>query len=171
MAEKQDDIEVVEESGGGNKKKLLIIIVAVLLLVLIGLGAFLFLGGSEEEAPAEEAEAVEKVRQAPIYFTVDSPFIVNFSEQSNGAVRFMQVKMKVMARDQMVIDAFQLHQPAIQHEILMLLYSQNYDTLLTTEGTKALQKACRDKINEVIKKEETLENELEAVYFTSFIMQ
>jgi flagellar FliL protein len=161
----------LSKQAAAATKKLLIIIVAVLLLVVVGLVAFLFLGGSDDEAPAEEAAAPAQVRQAPIYFTVESPFIVNFSEQSNGAVRFMQVKMKVMARDQAVIDAFQLHLPAIQHEILMLLYSQNYDTLLTTEGTKALQKACQDKINEVIKNEETLENELEAVYFTSFIMQ
>jgi flagellar FliL protein len=53
----------------------------------------------------------------------------------------------------------------------MLFYSQNYDDLVTGDGTKALQQACLDTINQILKSESSLENELEAVYFTSFIMQ
>lgn len=166
MAEKQDDIDVAEEKNS-KTTKILLIVIAVLLLAVIGLGVFMFMANGEQN-PAEQTETV---KQAPVYYSIEEPFIVNFAEQSNGQVRYMQVKMKVMARSQAVIDAVQSHLPAIQHELLMLLYSQNYDGLLTSEGTQALQQACLETINRILQSETSLENELEAVYFTSFLMQ
>jgi len=164
MAETQDDIEVTEESGG--KSKLLIIIIAVLLLALAGVGAMLFFAGDKS---VEEAE-VAIVKQTPIYYALDKPLIVNFGDQSQGAVRYLSVKLKVMARDQTVIDAFTLNEPAIQHELLMLLLGQKYDKLNTPEGTKVLQQQALSTINEVLKAEKT-SGELESVYFTSLLMQ
>jgi len=168
MAEdKTDDVEVVDEASGGKSKKM-IIIIAVVALALIG-GAAMFLGGGEPAAEESE-EAAAPVKQSPIYFPVEKPLIVNFNEQSKGAVRYLSVKLKVMARDQTTIDAFKLHTPAIQHELLMVLLGQKYDELSTTAGTKALQQQTLATINEVLKAEEH-EGELEAVYFTSLIMQ
>tara|TARA_R110002050_G_scaffold9504_1_gene33342 strand:- start:496962 stop:497465 length:504 start_codon:yes stop_codon:yes gene_type:complete len=167
MAEEtQDDIEIAET--GGNKSKLLIIIITVLVLALVGVGAMMLLGGDK---PAEENEtAAATIKQTPIYYTIEKPLIVNFSEQSQGTVRYLSVKLKVMARDQLVIDAFTLNEPAIQHELLMLLLGQKYDELNTQEGTKALQQQTLKTINEVLKAEKT-SGELESVYFTSLLMQ
>ncbi len=170
--EQKDDIDVVEEKQ--DKSKLLIIIVAVLVLVLIGVGAMMFLGSDDEtksDTETTSGEAAPVVKQAPIYHAVETPFVVNFAEQSNGAVRYLQVKLKVMARSQAVIDAFKLHDPAIQHELLLLLYGQNYDDLNTSAGTKALQLAALTTINEVLSSDPAVEGQLEAVYFTSLIMQ
>jgi flagellar FliL protein len=164
MAETQDDIELTEESGG--KSKLLIIIIAVVVLALAGVGAMIFLGGDKS---ANEAE-VAVVKQTPIYYALNKPLIVNFSDQSQKAVRYLSVKLKVMARDQAVIDAFKLNEPAIQHELLMLLLGQKYDELNTPEGTKVLQQYALATINEVLKAEKT-SGELESVYFTSLLMQ
>jgi len=169
MAEKKDDIDVAEKPTGNSK--LLIIIIAVLVLALAGVGAMLLMGGDNDQAASEQPvkENAVKTKAAPIYFSVDAPFIINFSEQSKGAVRYLQVKLKVMARDKAVIDAFQLNLPAIQHELLLLLYDQNYDEL-STVGTKALQESVLAKINEILKAD-IGESQLEAVYFTSFLMQ
>jgi flagellar protein FliL len=166
MAETQDDIEIIDARG--KKSKLVIIIIAVLVLVLVGVGAMMFLGGDDK--PAVKDEAVVSVKQTPIYYSIEKPLIVNFSEQSKGAVRYLSVKLKVMARDQVVIDAFKLNEPAIQHELLMLLLGQKYDDLNTPEGTKALQQQTLATINEVLKAEKT-PGELESVYFTSLLMQ
>lgn len=169
MAEKIDDIEVTEEGGGKSKK--LIIIIAVVVLALAGGGAWFFMGGSGDDADAEETEeAAAPVKQTPIYATVEKAFVVNFADQSNDEVRYLQIKLKVMARDQVVIDAFQLHTPAIQHQLLMLFFGQKYDVLNSSEGKKALKEQTLSIINEVLKAEQT-EGELEAVYFTSLIMQ
>jgi flagellar FliL protein len=164
MAETRDDIEISED--GDKPKKMLIIIVAVLLLG--GLAAF-FLMGSEEDATPGEAEA-KPVKQAAIYHSVANPLVINFKKQSNGKVNYLQVKLKVMARDQTVIDDFKLHLPAIQHELLMLLFSQNYDAINTKEGTQGLRKEALTLINDLLKTEGQ-ENELKSVYFTSLIMQ
>jgi len=43
--------------------------------------------------------------------------------------------------------------------------------LNTSEGTKALQQLALEKINELLMIDPTLEGNLEAVYFTSLIMQ
>ncbi|WP_297808293.1 flagellar basal body-associated FliL family protein [uncultured Methylophaga sp.] len=166
MAEQKDDIDVAEPAN--NKTiKLLIGLIAVLLLAVIGLGVFMLMGNGEADPATEQSSA----KQAPIYYSIDDPFIVNFSEQSDEQVRYMQVKMKVMARSQAVIDSVKVHLPAIQHELLMLLYSQKYDDLQTSEGSQVLQQACLETINRILKSETSLEDELEAVYFTSFIMQ
>jgi len=165
MAEKIDDVEVVEEVSGGISKKMIIIIAAVA-IALIGGGAAMLLGGGDEVSNDEASP----VKQSPIYFSIEKPLIVNFKEQSDGAVRYLSVKLKVMARDQTTIDTFNLHTPAIQHELLMLLLGQKYDELSTTAGTKALQQQTLATINEVLKAEEH-EGKIEAVYFTSLIMQ
>jgi len=166
--EKKDDVDIVEEKSGG---KLKLIIIAVVVLALAGAGYFFLMGG--EESPSEEddtAEAAPIVKQTPIYFTVEKPLVVNFANQSNDAVRYLSLKLKVMARDQATIDAFTLHTPAIQHELLMILFGQKYDVLNTTTGTKALQKTVLATINTLLKAEKH-QGEIEAVYFTSLIMQ
>lgn len=167
MAETKDDIDVVE-GDSGKSKKLIIIIAAVALLVIGGAAAFLM--GGDDSAETEVAEEVTPTKAPPIYHAVDKPFVVNFSTQSNEAVNYLQIKLKVMARDQEAIDAFILHTPAIKHELLLLFFSQNYDTLNTREGADELRKQTLDAINTILKNENHPQL-LEAVYFTSLIMQ
>jgi len=166
MAETKDDIDLVDDNKGKSKK--LIIIIAIAVLVLGGAAAaFFMMGESTEEVATTSAEPV---KQAPIYHAVDKPFIVNFSSQSNAAVSYLQIKLKVMARDKAAIDAFILHTPAIKHELLMLFFSQNYDALNTREGTEALRQQTLETVNKILKDEQHT-SLLEAVYFTSLIMQ
>ena len=168
--EQKDDIDVVEEQK--SKPKLLLIIIAVVVVALIGGGAMMFLGGDDKPRSGDEStEAAAAPKQPPIYHAIDTPFVVNFTEQSQGAVRYLQIKLKVMARSQAVIDAFKLHDPAIQHELLLLFYGQNYDDLNTGDGTRALQQSTLASVNEILNADPTLESKLEAVYFTSLIMQ
>lgn len=166
MAEKRDDIEVVDKNNSKTVKLLLIIIV-ILLLGIISLGAYMLSKGDGTEA----VEKTETTIQEPVYYTIKDPFIVNFSEQSDGQVQYMQVKMEVMARSEALIEQVKIHLPAIQHELLLLLYSQKYDGLLTSEGIQVLQQACLQTINRILRSETSMEAEVEAVYFSSFIMQ
>lgn len=165
-----DDIEVVEEEGGGKSK--MMIIIAVVVLALGGGAAMMFMGGGDEGASTDDEKTAEankpEKKQPAIYHAVNDPFIVNFSKQSNGAATYLQIKLKLMARDQAVIDAVELHMPAIQHKTLLLLYGQKYDDL--NGGTKPLQASILTLINDVLS-EENVENELKAVYFSSFLMQ
>ena len=168
-SENNDDIDITEENSGKSKK---MIIIAVVALALIGGGIAMFLGGGEEATATDEKETENieaSIKKKPIYLSVKDAFIVNFSNQSKGAVRYLQIKLKVMARDQNIVDAFKLHTPAIRHQLLLLFLNQKYDELNTTKGTQSLQKKTLLSINEVLKAEDS--GELEAVYFTSLIMQ
>lgn len=168
MAETKSDTEITDDATGKPKKKLLII-AALVLFLAAGAAAFFLLGGDDETAAQDAADTIP-VKQAAIYYSVDKPFVINFAKQSNSQVKYLQIKLKVMARDQEAIDAFKLHLPGIQHELLMLFFSQNYDALNTKEGTQALRKDALMTINNLLtaEKETSL---LKAVYFTSLIMQ
>lgn len=164
MAETNQDIEV--QPAKSKKKLILLGLIGLVVLGIIGAGAWYFLSGDEDPdaTPAPVAKAT------PIYHEVDAPFIVNFAVQSNNQVRYLQIKLKMMAREQSIIAAVALHEPAIVHNLLMLFYSQNYDDLNTAEGTQVLQQATLDNINALLR-EEGQSGELEAVYFTSLVMQ
>lgn len=166
MAEQKDDIDI---NPGKSKKKLLLGIIIVVILAVAGLAAAYFLSGDDNDA--ESTETAEAAKAAPIYYDVKDPFIVNFGKQSNDAVRYLQVKMKVMARNQQAIDDFVAHEPAIIHELLLLFFSQNYDDLNTSEGTRALQQATLETINQQLATLADNQQGLEAVYFTSLVMQ
>ena len=166
MAETKDDIDITENEGGKSKKML--IIIAAVLLLGSGAAAFFLMGG--EEAPSEDAVEAKPIKQAAIYHTVEKPFVINFDKQSDNRVKYMSIKLKLMARDQAAIDAVKLHMPAIQHTLLMLFFSQNYDAMNTKEGTKALRKETLTTINDLLTAEKQ-PSLLEAVYFTSLIMQ
>ena len=166
MAEQKDDIDI---NPGKSKKKLLLGIIILVILAVAGLAAAYLLSGDYNDA--ESTETAEAPKAAPIYYDVKDPFIVNFGKQSNDAVRYLQVKMKVMARNQQAIDDFVAHEPAIIHELLLLFFSQNYDDLNTSEGTRALQQATLETINQQLATLADNQQGLEAVYFTSLVMQ
>lgn len=164
MAEIQKDIEL--KQGMSKKTKIIMIAGIVILLAVIGGGVYWWL--SKDSEPVDPATLP---KAAPVYHEIAAPFIVNFSEQSNNQVRYLQIKMKVMARDQATISLFALHEPALVHELLMLFYSQNYDELSTTEGTHALQQESLETINNFLTQQQDSIPGLEAVYFTSLVMQ
>lgn len=166
MAEQKDDIDI---NPGKSKKKLLLGIIILVILAVAGLAAAYLLSGDDNDA--ESTETAEAPKAAPIYYDVKDPFIVNFGKQSNDAVRYLQVKMKVMARNQQAIDDFVAHEPAIIHELLLLFFSQNYDDLNTSEGTRELQQATLETINQQLATLADNQQGLEAVYFTSLVMQ
>jgi len=165
MAEKKDDVEVVDEASGGKSKKM-IIIIAVVALALIGGGAALFLGGGDEASEEEVVDATP-VKQAPIYHSVEKPLIINFKEQSNKAVSYLRFNIEVMARDQATIDAFKLHLPAIKHDVLLLLLGQKYDTLKLPDAGDKLQEETLTIVNNILTSHES--GNVEAVYTDLFM--
>ncbi|HAU07161.1 MAG TPA: flagellar basal body protein FliL [Gammaproteobacteria bacterium] len=167
--------EKVEETSG-NSNRLIIIIGLIVILIGGGAAAYLLLAGNEtEEETTTEKTAPEKVTKQPlkskaIYHALKEPLVVNFTQQSAGQVKYLQIKLKVMVRDQQILDAFVLHLPAIRHELLLLYFSQNYDTLNTKEGARELRQHTLDAINSVLGQQGLIRG-IESVYFTSFIMQ
>lgn len=124
-------------------------------------------GGDGDEAADAEHEEPKEVQPA-VYLPIDPAFVVNFASQ--GKARFLQVTVEVMARDPAIVEAVKLHMPAIRNNLVLLFSAQTYDAVSTLEGKEALRDEALEVIQAILE-EETGDPGVEAVYFTSFVMQ
>jgi len=113
----------------------------------------------------EEGDAAQ---QPAIYLPIDPAFVVNFASQ--GKARFLQVTVEVMTREPAVPEHVKLHMPVIRNNLMLLFSNQTYDTVSTLEGKEALREEALTVVQEILENE-TGDPGVEAVYFTSFVMQ
>ena len=173
MAEENEN----EDEGNQEKKKSplkLIIIATVLLIVAGGGGAYFMMGNNNAEAAvesadvtAEEGDAVEVASEA-YYFSLDPPFIVNFTGKSRA--RFLQVSIEGLTRDATVKEDITKHLPQVRNNLVLLLSSKTYEELNTMEGKASLRKQVLKEITKILEAETGKEG-VEDVFFTSFVMQ
>jgi flagellar FliL protein len=172
MATDNEDVDGAEgesaEQPGKRGKKLIIIITAALLVLGGGAAsAFFAFGGKSDEKTKEKPRAEEKL--PPRYVALDPPFVVNFEAES--AVRFLQVTVGVMTRDLTVEAMVKENDPRVRNDLLMILGGQTYATVATTEGKEALRQNCLDSVRAVVQEMGGDPAKIEALYFTSFVMQ
>jgi flagellar FliL protein len=103
-----------------------------------------------------------------IYLPIDPTFVVNFSGQGNA--RFLQITVEVMTRSSDVLEQIKIHMPVIRNNLTMLFSDQQYDRISTLEGKERLRVEALEVIRRILE-EETGDPGLEAVYFTTFVMQ
>lgn len=175
-----DEIEegAVEEEAGKKKKPLLLIIVAALVLIGGGgAGAFFLMGNDDANAAVdEESVASEEGLEGEegdtlgeaYYFSLDPPFIVNFSGKSRA--RFLQVSIEGLTRKSKVKEDITKHLPQVRNNLVLLLSSKTYDELSSQEGKAALRKQVLKEIQKILEAE-TGQEGVEDVFFTSFVMQ
>jgi flagellar FliL protein len=163
MAEKEDlDLDVKPAS---NKKLIIIIAVVGILLIGASVGLTLWLvGGSGGKT---EAQSVEASKPQAEYLALDT-MVVNFAQR--GPARFLQVDIQLMAHDAQVLQAVEQHMPVIRNDILVMLGSQSYDSVSTREGKEKLRGEILATVNRILK-EQAGQGEIQAVYFTNFVMQ
>lgn len=182
----ENNDENTEEEGGRKKPSLMKIVLLVngillMLALIIGLAVF-FMSDSEDEAEpvdnevlgealgepasAEADAAINSGR--PIYIPLNPAFVVNFENQDQ--VSFLQVDIQVMTYDPRVGPALALHMPAVRNELLLLLGGKQYHEINSREGKRALSQEAMKVIQDVLKSVKE-PNSIEALYFTSFVMQ
>ena len=194
----EEEQEQEEKQDKGKSSNLKLIIIAVLATILLGAGvagATLYLVGGmqddesgsskkansedadadadEDEDEEEEEEEEEEEHKGPaIYHSMDPKFVVSFRDQQ--VARFMQFSIEVMARDKVVMDLIDQHNPAIRSSLLMLFDSQIHATMSTREGKLQLLANVVTDINETLKTmtgNDELDVAVESAYFTSFVIQ
>jgi flagellar protein FliL len=165
-----------EASGSGKGTKILIGAMALLLIIAVGAVSYL-LGhrsapaGAEAtsaDAPAHAADKTADAAHEPLFLALDPPFVVNF--QGDAATRFLQVGVQLMARDQRALDAAKASEPAVRNALVMLFSSQDAKTLISREGKEKLRADALTELQKIVS-ERAKGVALEAVYFTSFVMQ
>jgi flagellar FliL protein len=172
--------EPAKRSGGlgGRIVNALGIFVLTLAAVVVGgyLNAFLHpppdfkLGPDGKITPFVPVVAAGRAADAgkpAIYYALDPPLVVNF--QDGEAVRFLQVSIEVMARDQKAIDSVKRNEPLIRNNLLMLMSNRDFKTLMTLQGKEDLRKQALAAIQAVQRTDggPTIDD----VLFTSFVVQ
>jgi flagellar FliL protein len=139
---------------------------ALLLLLLLPLTAL--------AAPA--AGDAEKSTGSDPYVALE-PFVLNV--QDAGRIRFMQVKVQLLAGDPKVREILKEHIPPIRDAMIMLLAHQNAETVQTMEGRETLRAQALAAVQEVFARVTNADPKapapekppIEALYFTDFIIQ
>ncbi len=169
MAAEQLDTAVAAAPAGGMMKKLVYAAIGVVLLGAGLVGGMVFFGG---ETPADVDETTPGASSAgapALYTSLHPPLVVNFKD-SIGDAHFMQVTIEVMARDQDVINAVREHAPVIRNNLILLYSGVIYEEITTRDGK---EKMLADGLAEIQKVmlEQIGEPGVEAVYFTSLVIQ
>ncbi len=105
--------------------------------------------------------------KAAIYYAIDPPLVVNFED--SAAVRFLQITVELMARDQKAIDGVQKNVPLIRNNLLLLISNRDYKTLMSREGKEKLRQEALAEVRNISKKEGA--PPVDDLLFTSFVVQ
>lgn len=172
----------VQKSGGGVASTLMkgIGIFALTLLAVV-IGGFintklypmpdLKIGKDGVITPIAPAAVASHGEAAPaksaVYYAIDPPLVVNFEDGS--VVRFLQITMEVMARDQKAIDSVQKNIPLIRNNLLLLMSNRNYQSMMSREGKEKLRQEALAEVRAVQKKQGG--EDIDDLLFTSFVVQ
>jgi flagellar FliL protein len=172
-----------KEGAGGKKGKLPVIIIAAVVLVGGG-GAGAWFAFKHKPAVAADAQAAagdkdksEKSENSeksakkspPLYYKFDPAFVVNFGGE--GSARYLQVTVEAMAREQGILETLKNDEPAVRNDLVMLFSGQDNATLMSPEGKDKLRGQTLEAIRKVLNSEGAKGSQVEAVYFTSFVIQ
>ena len=179
MAAEETEVAVAAESGSkGGIVKTLGLAVGIFVLMLASqlvapLLACKFMPGlmpscgdmamtAEEEVPEEEEKG------PPQYLALDPPLVVSFEDRQ--AIRFLQVTVEVMARQEESIVAVTTHTPVIRNNLLMLMGGRTLADLTSTEGKEQLRNDALAEVQRILADFDDA-HEIEDLYFTSFVVQ
>jgi flagellar FliL protein len=85
-------------------------------------------------------------------------------------IRFLQIGLSVMTRDETVIDSLKQHDPVIRNNLVLLFSSQTFKDLSSREGKEKLRVETLKEIQSILKKY-TDDKGIEEAFFTSFVIQ
>jgi flagellar FliL protein len=140
----------------------------IALVLLSGGGTAAYFMFAEKD-PKAAAAAKEADKTPPLYIALDPPFVVNF--EAEQLVRFLQVTVQVMSRDPATVDLIKANDPVVRNDLLLLLGNQNYAAISTREGKEKLRQEALEAVRKIVRNVGGKPQKVEAVYFTSFVMQ
>jgi flagellar FliL protein len=144
------------------------IMLAIIALILLGGGAGLFAAFGPRHGGGNAGAEAPAPKKPDIYLALDPAFVVNFRDDQ--AVRYLQVGVTLMSHDQAAIDTAKEAQPVIRNQLLLLFSGQNYQSLIDAAGKEKLQAQALAAVQQIVK-ERTGKTGIDALYFTSFVMQ
>jgi flagellar protein FliL len=154
-----------------SKKRLIIIIIAAVVLLGGGGGAWFALAGKgdDKKEEAKAKEAAHEVKLPAQFVVLDPPFVVNF--EASTSARFLQIAVQLMTREPHMVEVLERNSPIIRNDLLLLFGNKQVEEVSTNEGKEALREAALAAVRAIAAAEGEKPEAIEAVYFTSFVMQ
>jgi flagellar FliL protein len=164
----QSPVEQPAKKGGAGRGTILVLVFALLVVsVVCGYALFTLRSHAAGGAgPAAEAKAEKKGPE--VFLAMDPAFVVNF--QKAEGLSYLQVGVTLMSHDPAAIQAAKDADPVIRNALVMLFSSQDYAELADTQGKQKLQAKALAAVQKIVQ-ERTGRPGVEALYFTSFVMQ
>jgi flagellar FliL protein len=174
MAAQIPVLEAADKTAAPKAKsrgKLFLVVVISTAVVLLGagVGAAWWLSAGKHPAAPAAAPRAELPAGPPLFLGLDPPFVVNFD--SEQAVRFLQIAVQLETRDSSTVELLRTNDPVVRNDLLLLFGNQKYARLSTREGKEALRNEALEDLRKVLAAAGGHPERLEAVYFTSFVMQ
>jgi flagellar FliL protein len=126
-------------------------------------------GGEKPSLPIglESEQSPDPTKYKATYYTFEQPFTANLRDSDS----FAQIGLSASTYyDAKVVDNLKNNETPIRSAILMAISQQDSFSISTPEGKLALQKALKDTINDVLRKQEGFGG-IDNVYFTSLVVQ
>lgn len=179
MDEKKPAADKPQEKGGS---KIMVIIIAAVVAAGAAGGGVWFMtkpatakteaasegghgGGGEGEG--EGGKTAGKHGQVQ-YFPLDPAFVVNLADDADS--RYLQIEVQLMSKDPAAGELITQHTPLIRNRLLLLFGQKKASELHTREEKEKLQADALAEIRKIFT-DETGHGVVDAVYFTSFVMQ
>ena len=158
-------------------KKMLIIILAVVLLLVVGGGAaaFLLMKKGQGDEDGEDATAAETkggkaaAPKGPPTFLPFDNMVVNLADP--GGNRFVQIGITLQVDDFVASDQIKVYMPSLRSAILLILSQRTTEELLQVQGKEQLAADITTEISRQLGYDDKKHNPIQAVLFSSFIIQ
>jgi flagellar protein FliL len=158
----------VAKAAPRKKPWLLIGIAGAVLLASGGTGAWLLMAHNAPKKTTAAAPAAPP-SGPPLYVALDPPFVSNF--EGDQQVRFLQVTAQIMTHDPKTVEALKAEDPIIRNDLLLLFSNQKATDLATNDGKERLRAAALAAVRKVLAENDGKPEKVDAVLFTSFVMQ
>lgn len=167
--EPAQDVALADEEGPPRKRSKLPLIIGVLVIaVAAAAGAGWYALGSSKK-PAQKTAQAPREQGPPLYVALDPPFVTNF--EADQAVRFLQISVEVMTHDEATRDLIKANDPVVRNDLLLLFANQKYTDIASREGKERLRDAALAAVRKDVAQSGGHAERVDAVYFTSFVMQ
>lgn len=107
------------------------------------------------------------------YLAIEPPIVVNL--QTQGRLRFMQVKIQAMSNEPDTLKALQTHAAPVRHALIMLLSAQEADAMYDVQKRDQVRLQALEALRKVLEEQAGIKSEgdkgLAGLYFTDFVIQ
>ncbi|BFI97074.1 MAG: flagellar basal body-associated protein FliL [Rhodanobacter sp.] len=160
-----DEEKAAPAAPAAKSRKPLIAIGVVAVLAIAGGGYF----WKARSAAHPQDQAQHEVSKVDLYLPLEPAFVVNFKD--GDSLRYLQVSVTLMSHDQKAIDAAKGADPEIRDALVSLFSNQDYAVIVTPAGRRSLQDKALATVRKIVKAHTNGQSDIEALYFTSFVMQ